>query len=205
MGRGVEVVPMVLQNRWTMQRWGGRHKAAGQQRRPSCPGGSDWMAEVSDHSNLCCSVTANLRTHSAHPMSSLHTDLEASWYIYRKKAEATPLQSINAKKRHPLAPSSISLCRLRRSWCTSHDFYRLFSNPAFSRKIIVVRVIYLFILHCIISPMPGRPWSAVKVSATTSANVSYEKHTAVRYIRPKRWFGILEFSRSNYLVGKPHN
>lgn len=212
MGRGVEVVPMVLQNRWRMQRWGGCHKAAGQQRRPSCPGGSDCMAEVSDHSNLCCSVTANLRAHSAHPMSSLHTDLEASWYIYRKKAEATPLQSINAKKCHPLAPSSILLYSLLYKLL---HVTRLLStivkptwNPAFSCKIIfVVRVTY-FILPCIISPMPGRPWSAVNVSvnATTSANVSYEKYTAVRYISSKRWFGInswhKEFSRSNYLVGK---
>lgn len=132
MGRGVEVAPMVLQNRWRMQRWGGLHKAAGQQRRSSCPGGSDCMAEVSDQGNLCCSVTANLGAHGAHliyPRSSLHTHLEASWHVYRKKAEATPLQRINAKKCHPLAPSSILLYSWRRSCCPSHDFYRLWSNP----------------------------------------------------------------------------
>lgn len=189
MGWGVEVLPMVLQNRWRMQGWGGLQEAAGQQRRPSSPGGSDRM-EVSDHSNLRSSVTANL----IYPMSSLHTDLEASWHIYRKKAEATPLQSINAKKCHPLASSSILLYAKKLLHVT-----RLLStivkpawNPAFSCKIIfVVRVISF--LRCIISPMPGRPWPAVNVSvnATTSANVSYQKYTAVRYISSKRWVGIL--------------
>lgn len=178
---GVEVVPTVLQNRCSLQRWGGLHKAPGQQRRRS------YMADVSDHIRLC-SVTANLKARGAnliYRISSLRTNLGASWQIYRKKAEATLLQNINAKKCHSLVPGASLSYSLPISCCTSPWLWlvspiELVEIPHFRANSSLSGGLFYYFSKVYYKSHACRPRSTVNVNATTSANVSYEKFTDVR-------------------------